>query len=266
MIIYYKGNKFILFNSNSIVDLESISEEVWIPEYYKGTYITAIDFDDGEKEFKGIRRLHISSKIEKIYFGKVVFPDLEEVIVDPANQHFIVRDGMLLNDNGKTLVRCMVCKGDSLVLSEKITCISSRAFYGTEFSKIIFPKSNFTVENNAFECSKWEALQHGTIIVGDLFFKADTSNGTLVVPARVHKLHQSIIKSQELLHTVVCNTISQADGMIDLLFNRKPRCLKILSPFSSLDEVILGQFDFLEELVITKNHEEYKTMDGVLYS
>ncbi len=218
------------------------------------------------KEFKDIRRLHISSKIEKIYFGKVVFPDLEEVIVDPANQHFIVRDGMLLNDNGKTLVRCMVCKGDSLVLSEKITCISSRAFYGTEFSKIIFPKSNFTVENNAFECSKWEALQHGTIIVGDLFFKADTSNGTLVVPARVHKLHQSIIKSQELLHTVVCNTISQADGMIDLLFNRKPRCLKILSPFSSLDEVILGQFDFLEELVITKNHEEYKTMDGVLYS
>ncbi len=54
--------------------------------------------------------------------------------------------------------------------------------------------------------------------------------------------------------------------MSDLLFNRKPRCLKILSPFSSLDEVILGQFDFLEELVITKNHEEYKTMDGVLYS
>ncbi len=49
MIIYYKGNKFILFNSNSIVDLESISEEVWIPEYYKGTYITAIDFDDGKR-------------------------------------------------------------------------------------------------------------------------------------------------------------------------------------------------------------------------
>jgi len=30
--------------------------------------------------------------------------------------------------------------------------------------------------------------------------------------------------------------------------------------------VTLGQFDFLEELVITENHEEYKTMDGVLYS
>jgi len=206
MVIEYTGNKFELLNSNSVVDVEPLSEEVWIPEYYNGTCITAVDFDDVVKKFKGIRVLHISSKIEKICLGKVVFPDLEEVTVDPANQHFIVRDGMLLSDNGKTLVRCIVCKGDSIVLPEKITRISSIAFYGTEFSKIIFPKSNFTVENSAFEGSKWQTLQHGTIIVGDLFFKADTSNGTLVVPESVHKLHQNIIGSQELLHTVVCNT------------------------------------------------------------
>ncbi len=148
-LLDYKGSKFTVDfyggNSYAVIDIESWSEEVWIPEEYNGSPIIKLGLKLVEVLYHGVRVLHIPKTLAYVSFGKAVFPDLEEVMIDPDNKRFIT-DGKMIAEVGsmeKTeLVRCLVCKGNRVEIPNLVKIISSKAFYGTHCIEIVFPKSD----------------------------------------------------------------------------------------------------------------------------
>lgn len=277
-VMEYKGSVFSIIREWGdrfcIKDIESLSEEVWFPESYEGSSIINLDLKDSEKKYYGVRVLYIPETLDFIKFGKAIFPDLEKVIVDPDNKYFTTdgkmlfseRSKIITSEKGSDLARCLVCKGDTVTIPDSVKYILSKAFYGTEFSEIIFPKSELTIVSDAFENSKWESLHEDPIVIGNLLFKAKCNNDTLVVPNEVKRFQGDLFNYRNIPHKLVCKFMPLRKEMRELIRNNGCASLEITSPTVRVNLNLLKDFTSLEEIILAEGHKKYKTIDGVMYS
>lgn len=272
-LLDYKGSKFTVdfygINGYAVTDIESWSEEVWIPEVYNDFPIFKLGLKLAEVLYHGVRILHIPKTLAYINFGRAVFPDLEEVMIDPDNKRFITDGKMIVeigNREGLTLVRCLVCKGNRVEIPNSVKIISSKAFYGTHCTEIVFPKSNLFIDEDAFENSAWERVQPRTIVINELLFKTDCKDGTLVVPKGVKKFHPQLFHNN-IPVKVICNFIPPRKDM-KALWGSGSVCgtLEVTSPNAEINLNSLKEFASLDEFILPENHKRYQTIDGVLYS
>ncbi|MBR6581776.1 MAG: leucine-rich repeat protein [Ruminococcus sp.] len=134
-----------------ITACRSDAEDVEIPSEIDGIAVTEI----GGQAFlqSNIKKLTIPASVTSIAeenpFCPMLF--LEEIIVDEANENYIVADGVLYTKDMKTLVSYPVKKkGASFTIPDSIETIGIAAIYGTELEEIIIPDSVTSIKRHCF--------------------------------------------------------------------------------------------------------------------
>ncbi len=155
------GNEFFVVKNwdGIMIQLRKVSsKEVFVPdlkEDYKKSSKFFLRFDfDGKNDV--IQILHIPKNLNEIYWKRCFFPNLEKVTIDPGNKHLSTDGCMVFSNKGKTLERCLVCRGESVTVPEFVKRIKECAFYGTGFREINFPETKVEIEKDAFKNSKFE--------------------------------------------------------------------------------------------------------------
>lgn len=250
---------------------------MWLPEVCSNSPVIGLTLGDIEVQYSGVRILHIPKTLVYANFGKAVFPDLERVIVDSNNKHFTTDGNMIITTGIKQkveLVRCLVCKADSIEIPSSVRVISSKAFYGTCFTTIGFPKSDLFIAEDAFESSEWEKVQPRPIVINELLFKADCKDSTLVVPKGVKKFHPCLFHNHNVPYKIICDFMPSPKDIKALSesklgfsgFDSVCKSLEITSSSAEINLNSLKEFTSLGELILPVNHKRYRTIDGVLYS
>lgn len=132
-----------------ITACRSKAEEVAIPSEIDGIKVTEI----GGEAFlqSNIKKLTLPATITAIAEENPFCPMLfiEEIIVDEANENYVVVDGVLYTKDMKTLVSYPIKKkGTSFTIPDGVETIGIAAIYGTELEEIIIPDSVNTIKRH----------------------------------------------------------------------------------------------------------------------
>lgn len=106
-----------------------------------------------DQHFPDVKSLYIPAKIESIHINNDLFPNLEQIQVDPGNQAFYTDGRMLFSADKQELLYCLVCKGERISIPDETREIAAKAFYGTEYQEILFPKKDLRIHSLAFQNS-----------------------------------------------------------------------------------------------------------------
>ncbi|MCC8167745.1 MAG: leucine-rich repeat domain-containing protein, partial [Clostridiales bacterium] len=276
----YKGSQFMLeekygFWKNivvnyNVVDIETDSDEVWIPGEYDGKKITGWIMGEDTGVYLGVKVLHIPKEITNITVRNDIFPNLERVEIDPGNKTYYT-DGKLImaHDNmaGKNdyIAGCLVCKGEELSIPKGIKKIRNYAFYGTTYNKITFPKTDLDIEPYAFEGSQWLNQQARPVVIGNLLYKIDDETVSLNVPGKVRRIAPEAFDRSYVQEMTV--PFFPGNGVI-MKLNEKGslRFLAITSDQADISIRLLRKLDNLEHVEIASGHKQYQSKDGVVFS
>ena len=134
-------------------------------------------------------------------FSMTVIPDytmfhgctsLTNITVDPLNLSFISVDGVLLDKNQTTLIRCPEGKIGSIAMPDSVTKIADWAFYFCEsLTHITIPDRVVSLGDGAFErCKNLGSLMipDSVVSLGNRVFIDCERLGDIAVPGRVTKI------------------------------------------------------------------------------
>lgn len=273
----YKGNTFKLEKIDDwyaqkhtryrIKGIDIHSEEVWLPNEYHNHAVTEW-LMEGSKEhiFTKVRRLHISAAMKYIKIPNNIFPQLENVQVDGANTEFTTDGRMLFTKNGSELIYCLVCRGTAVTIPDTVKKIEARAFSGTEYEQIQFPKTDMNISNFAFDNSRWLEKQGDTVVIGNMLYRARHIGPVLEVPKEVKKIHPGFFSYGNIPEKIISPFMMTQKDVYAIKRYGTCRSLTITSAYANINLRLLGKMEDLEEIIITEGHKKYKSIDGVLFS
>lgn len=284
----YKGNKYFVEKIDSWrrkdeyrISVEEInSGEVCLPESYAGGKIT--EWFDRKSEnnsyhnkesriyshFNKAKRLYIPAAIDKINIPNDIFPELDRVEIDSSNQEFCTDGRLIVRRKGMELLHCLVCKGESVEIPEYVRSICKDSFKGTQYTEISFPKNEPKIHKDAFDGSKWLALQGDVVVIGATLFKIPRVMQRLVVPEYVKKYHPDVFDDYRCPQEMVTPLMPRKSDIesMNSRFGIRCRFLKLTSEKASVNMANLRRWESLQGVEIVEGHVKYKTLDGVVYS
>lgn len=279
----YKGSKFGVREGTNwyrrtpeyeIVRIETASEQLWLPEEYKGRPVSGwyMETDRWErsnnrqKYFPEVKILYLPQTLKRIEVDNDMFPNLEIIRIDPANQEFSTDGKMIFRKDGRELANCLVCKGECIEIPESVRQICAGAFRGTEYREIVFGKNDIRLDKDAFLESNWLRQQNGMVVIGAILYKVPSRIDCLTVPAQVRRFHPELFQYDNVpkkLETPIMPTRHDVDRLEQV---GGCRSLGITSAGANINITVLRRWKSLEEVMISEQHKKYAARDGVVYS
>lgn len=188
----YKGAKFIIeckehinrvagpgsrnYIIRGILDHE---EEVEIPELIDGDPVTSfmpsVSFCE-KIVYPGIRRLRLPGRLGRVLERNDIFPDLEELQVDPSNRIFSTDGKMLYRDEGRELCLSLAAgiRDKVVTVPEWVERLGAFAFADSRCQEIVFENPWIEAEDTSFDESVWLEEQSLAAYVGNMLYRVNT--------------------------------------------------------------------------------------------
>ena len=171
--------------SNYALSSNDFCEEYVLPETIK--YISAFCFYN----CKSLKKLNIPASVEVIRPGAFpLCPNLTEIVLDPANQNYVLENGGIYDSAKTTLLHAM--PSAEFVIADTVTDIADYAFYGDQHLKnISMPDSVKNIGMAAFYgCSALEHVRFGssTETIGDGAFSKTPLLTSVDIPESVNSI------------------------------------------------------------------------------
>jgi len=105
--------------------------------------------------FAGLTSLHLPAPFKEYGDNAITnLSSLKEYTVDPANNYFVAKDGVLYSKDMKTLNSYpLACGNETYTVDENTDSIADFAFYGNNLKSIVLPENLKTIGKSAFCCS-----------------------------------------------------------------------------------------------------------------
>jgi hypothetical protein len=163
-------------------------EEVEIPELIDGDPVTSfmpsVSFCE-EIVYPGIRRLRLPGRLGRVLERNDIFPDLEELQVDPANRIFSTDGKMLYRDEGRELCLSLAAgiSDEVVTVPERVERLGAFAFADSKCQEIVFENPWIEAEDTSFDRSVWLDEQGPAAYVGNMLYRvnADAYNGRIAL-------------------------------------------------------------------------------------
>lgn len=278
--IDYRGNKFAVKKSDYwyrsryeeyCVSVEEISDErICLPETYNREPIA----EWHEKSAKGnlarpffdrVKVLYIPASIKRIRIYNAIFPNLERVEIDPANTEFFTDGRLIISQKENELLYCPVCGGTSVEIPEYVRKIGEKAFCGTQYEEIRFPKKELWLSSDSFNGSRWLSLQGDIVVIGTTLYKVSGRMRQLTVPGHVRKIHPDAFSGGRVPEKMA-TPFMPGGRDIETLAQQRCISLTVTSRTAHINTALLRKWHSLEEVVIAEGHKKYRTVEGILYS
>ncbi len=300
----YQGNVFFLrktwtYNGNKSVDVYKIvrfdmrggSGFIRLPGSFRGLRIYEMDLPwDGsygyarytsqtkhantardeeistnEKNiYYGVKRLEIPEEMEEISINNLIFPDMEELRVDPENKTYSTDGRMLFDKKRSKLIYSLAAgmKEDPVTVPSWIRVIGKMAFRYTRCREIIFSNKNVSVEGNPFQESDWYKLQPDIILIGTLLFRVKRSMEEIRLPDFVRRIHEEAFYGAHVSH-LICymQPRSQAWAGKVLPFEE----LTITGKNTPINPDTMRNWNGVKRIHFS-GHEKFKDEDGIIYT
>ncbi len=197
----YKGAKFIIeckehinrvagpgsrnYIIRGILDHE---EEVEIPELIDGDPVTSfmpsVSFCE-KIAYPGIRRLRLPGRLGRVLERNDIFPDLEELQVDPSNRIFSTDGKMLYRDEGRELCLSLAAGiiDEAVTVPKRVERLGAFAFADSKCQEIVFENPWIEAEDTSFDRSVWLDEQGPAAYVGNMLYRvnADAYSGRIAL-------------------------------------------------------------------------------------
>ena len=181
----------MLGNGSRIRRLRSATSGLKLPSQLDGEPLRAI----GKYAFEDIgnvRSIFIPSTVETIdsrAFAAGCY-ELETIVVDKVNAHYVSVDGVLYDRSMKTLVACPPArKKGKLLIPEGVTKIGDYAFRGCRYTAVKVPESVEEIGKSAFAHSSCiESVPQSVHSIGESAFMGCWSLRTAKIPPAVHHI------------------------------------------------------------------------------
>lgn len=227
--------------------------------------------------YPNVRKIYIDEKWGIFSYNlldNLMFPNLEEIIIDPKNT--ILRSfGPLLLAYDKLRFVFSAGKKETLTLPKEIKAIGYQAFKHTICSHIICEYPNVDCHISAFEDSFWRQTQNEFLIINKTLFRAQHKHNTLILPDDISEINDrafdcfpahaviNVINtpyplssmSKNLDYTILQNHLFKIENYT--IRNAQNIDLQLLSRMKELKSIEICDLD---------GTSPYKTVDGILYS
>lgn len=168
--------------------LLSYGEEVELPESVDGDPVTSFmpSLSFAERiVYPGVKRLLLPGHLGRFIERNDLFPDLEELEVDPANRIFSTDGKMLYRDGGKELCLSLAAGSNerTVTVPEGVQRLGPYAFADSRCEEIIFENPWIEAEENSFDRSEWLERQGQVAYVGNMLYRirANEAGGRLSI-------------------------------------------------------------------------------------
>ena len=144
------------------------------------------------EDLNDVRSIFIPSTVETIdsrAFAAGCY-ELEAIVVDKDNAHYVSEDGVLYDRSMKTLVACPPArKKGKLLIPEGVTKIGDYAFRGCRYTAVKVPESVEEIGESAFaDSSCVESVPQSAQSIGESAFMGCRSLRTAKIPPAVHHI------------------------------------------------------------------------------
>jgi len=188
------------------------AENVVIPKLIHGKQVTTIS----ENAFRGANLISITipNSVKSIkdtsFSGN---PDLEEIIVDPANDFFSSVDGILFNKEKSWIFRYPVNKnGEKYSIPESVTKIKVLAFHACRnLTSVNIPVGVTNIEFSAFDDTKLNTIviPNSVTEIGGHAFRG-TELTSVMIPASVQNIGEAAFATRRTLMEITVDESNSA--------------------------------------------------------
>ena len=216
--------------------------------------------------FPEVKELHLPAQMTEIHIRNSLFPNLEKVQIASANPVFGTDGRIIFTKKSKKLCYCLVLKGASLKIPGTIREIEANAFQGTAYEEIIFTKENIRLDKAAFQDSRWLERQGDLVIIGTMLYHFSTGIKCLNVPDKIKTFHPDLFTYFNIPEKLVTPVLPGKHAMEVIAKGGKCSSLVITSSQTDIPVPLIRLCKSLQEVIITEQHRQYRTQDGVVYS
>ena len=275
----YKGSVFILeqygwsMNRSSyfIKGIHTAADELWLPNDYFGSLISpeyTLSKPDWSKRkvnvFKNVKKMYIPSGVISLKASNAMFPNLSEIIVDPANSSFMAKGSMLIK-KGELCYVFAAGMRQSCIVPAEVQSIGYEAFKDTTCTQILFENPSVSIKYGAFDESAWIAQDVPYLMVGNLFYRCNTKEQSLVIPDNTKSFDEYAFANLRTNLTEIITPRQLTRTTMRSLDDKLKRYI-ITKPFNKFDIIGTQCLKSLEFIEFQVKSEKYCTIDGVLFS
>ena len=187
-------------------------ETVELPAEISGDPLTSFSIKDpagghsGPPCFSGVKTLILPRFLGRFPESNILFPDLENIAVDPANRIFTTDGHMLYKNNGRELFLSLAAglKEDTVIIPRAVISLGEHSFENTNCKDIVFENPAVTACHNTFDNSLWLKDKGEAAYVGNMLYRVMSGTHYLRLKDGICRIHENAFDSVDIGTFTLC--------------------------------------------------------------